>query len=146
MFMEVLASAGPSQAGLLASPGCVTDSVYKRGMKLVFRFEVYDLDNKTRVTPLDGSIAEVNLPDGMTLPAVFLPRAAPGDDPTNAPWTWVAVWHIPTGYPLGPVVYSINVATPDGREASITPPSIRGQPVQPGAPLILGGTFPTIIP
>jgi hypothetical protein len=146
MFMEVVASASPSQAGLLASPGCVSDSVFKRGMKLVFRFEVYDIDNKVRVTPADGSAAQVNLPDGGTLPAIFLPRSAPGDDPSNAPWTWVAVWQIPTDYPLGPVVYSIGVGTPDGREASITPPSFRGQPVQAGAPLVLAGTFPTIIP
>ena len=55
MFMEVLASAEPSQFGLIASPGCVTDSVYKRGMKVVFRFELYDLDNKVRVTTADGS-------------------------------------------------------------------------------------------
>jgi hypothetical protein len=146
MHMEVLASAGPSQAGLIASPGCATDSVYKRGMKLVFRFEVYDMDNKVRVTSADGSTAEVQLPDGTTLPAVFLPRAGPGDDPSKAPWTWVTVWQIPTDYPLGPVVYSVAVATPDGRADSLTPPSIVGQPVQAGVPLAVAGTFPTIIP
>jgi hypothetical protein len=142
MFMEVLASAGPSEAGLIASPGCVTDSVYKRGMKVVFRFEVYDLDNKTRVTSADGSTAQVTLPDGTALPAVFFPRG----DAEDAPWTWVAVWHIPTDYPLGPVLYSVDVATPDGRAASIAPPSVAGPPVVPGAPLAIAGTFPTIIP
>lgn len=146
MFMEVLASASPSENGLLASPGCVTDSVYKRGMKLVFRFEVYDLDNKVRVTSADGSTAQVVLPDGQTLQADFAPRGGPGSDPETAPWTWVAVWQIPTNYPLGPVKYSVEVATPDGRGGAIDPPSLAGQPVQEGAPLFIAGTYPTIIP
>lgn len=146
MFMEVLASAAPSQAGLIASPGCVTDSVYKRGMRVIFRFEVYDMDNRLRVTSGDGSTAQVNLPDGSSLPAFFAPRAGPGEDPTNAPWTWVTVWRVPTDFPLGPVLYSVDVTTPDGRTASITPPSIPGQPVQPGVPLGIAGTYPTIIP
>jgi hypothetical protein len=146
MFMEVLASVSPSENGLLASPGCVTDSVYKRGMKLVYRFEIYDLDNNVRLTSADGSTARVVLPDGQVLPAYFVPRGGPGTDPSTAPWTWVAVWQIPTDYPLGPVKYHIEVATPDGRSDSIEPPSLAGQPVQPDAALVIGGALPTIIP
>lgn len=146
MSMEVLASAAPSQFGLIASPGCVTDSVYKRGMKMVFRFEVYDLDNKVRVTPADGSTAQVTLPDGTSLNAVFLPRGAPDSDLSAAPWTWVTTWHVPTDYPLGPVMYHVDVATPDGRSLAIHPTSIPGQPVIQGAPFLIGGTYPTIIP
>jgi hypothetical protein len=146
MFMEVLASASPSQFGELATPGCVTDSVYKRGMKVVFRFELYDLDNKVRLTSDDGTTAQVTLPDGTALPAVFLPRGDPSASAADAPWTWVTTWHIPTDYALGPVMYTVDVATPDGRNASITPPSIPGQPVVPGAPLAIAGTYPTVIP
>jgi hypothetical protein len=76
MYMEVLASASPSENGLLASPGCVSDSVYKRGMKLVYRFEVYDMDNNVRVTSADGSTAHAVLPDGQVLPAYFLSGAS----------------------------------------------------------------------
>jgi hypothetical protein len=43
-------------------------------------------------------------------------------------------------------MYTVDVTTPDGRTESITPPSIPGQPVVPGAPLALAGTYPTIIP
>ena len=146
MHVETLASASPSEHGLLATPGCVTDSVYKRGMKLVFRFEVYDLDNKVRVTSADQSTANVVLPTGETLQGAFFPRAAPGQPVDTAVWTWVAVWQIPPDYPLGPVIYSIDIATPDGRSASLTPPSIAGQPVMQGVPLFVAGTFPTIIP
>jgi hypothetical protein len=146
MFMEVLASAEPSQFGELATPGCVTDSVYKRGMKVVYRFELYDMDNKVRLTSADGTKAQVTLPDGTALPAAFLPRGDPSAPIGDAPWTWVTVWHIPPDYALGPVMYTVDVTTPDGRSASITPPSIPGQPVVPGAPLALAGTYPTIIP
>jgi len=146
MFMEVLASASPSVNGLLAAPGCVTDSVYKRGMKLVFRFEVYDMDNKVRVTNADGSTAVVHVPNGPDLQANFLPRGGPGANDPNAPWTWVTVWQIDPSYPLGPVMYNVEVQTPDGRDGVITPPSIPGQPVQQGVPLMIAGTYPTIIP
>jgi len=146
MFMEVLASAAPSQFGQLASPGCVTDSVYKRGMKVVFRFELYDMDNKLRLTTADGTTAQVTLPDGTALPAVFLPRGNPSAPVDQAPWTWVTVWQVPTDYPLGTVMYTVDVTTPDGRSASIIPPSITGQPVVAGRPLAVAGTYPTIIP
>jgi hypothetical protein len=146
MFMEVLASAAPSQFGELATPGCVTDSVYKRGMKVVFRFELYDMDNKVRLTSADGTTAQVTLPDGTALPALFLPRGDPNATTADAPWTWVTVWHIPPDFALGLVMYTVDVSTPDGRTASISRPSIPGQPVVPGTPLALAGTFPTVIP
>jgi hypothetical protein len=146
MFMEVLASASPSVNGLLAAPGCVTDSVYKRGMKLVFRFEVYDMDNKVRVTDADGSTAVVHIPNGPDLQANFLPRGAPGSSGPDAPWTWVAVWQIDPSYPLGPVMYNVEVQTPDGRDGMIVPPSIPGQTAQPGVPFMVAGTYPTIVP
>jgi hypothetical protein len=146
MDMEIVASASPSAVGLLASPGCVSDSVFKRGMRLVFRFEVYDMDNKVRITSTDGSTTQINLPDGSTMPAYFRPRGGVGTDPGTANWMWTTVWQIPIDYPLGPVLYSVDVSTPDGRVATLNPPSLAGQPVQPGVPLAVAGTFPTIIP
>ena len=59
MYVEVVASAGPSKYGLLASLGCVQESVFKRGMKAVFRMELYDMTTGKRVTPLDGAIVKV---------------------------------------------------------------------------------------
>lgn len=146
MSMEVLASASPSQFGQLASPGCVSDSVYKRGMKVVFRFELYDMDNKVRLTSADGATAQVTLPDGTVLPAVFLPRGDPSAPIGDAPWTWVTTWQVPTDYALGPVMYKVDVNTPDGRSASLEPSSLPGQPVVPDQPLFIAGTYPTIIP
>jgi len=88
----------------------------------------------------------VHIPNGPDLQADFLPRGGPGANDPNAPWTSVAVRQIAPDYPLEPVMYNVEVTTPDGRDASITPPSIPGQTAQQGVPLAVAGTFPTIIP
>jgi len=126
MYMETVASASPSQYGLIASPGCVLDSVYKRGMKLVFRFELYDMQSGLRLTDRDGSKAEVSLPIGGPIQAVFNQRGPAGAVPPDAPWTWVAVWQIPPDYPLGPAEYAINVTTGDGRTGVLRPSTSGG--------------------
>jgi hypothetical protein len=120
MYMEVLTAGGPSAAGLVASPGCVLDGVYKRGMKLIWRFEVYDQASGMRVTDRDGSYAEMLLPDGSVIPAEFHWRGGP-NAPPDAPWTWVAAWDIPVDYPLGTVDYAVTVTTPDGRTGTLRP-------------------------
>jgi len=122
MYMEVIAS-GPSDTGLVTAPGCILDGVFKRGMKLVWRFEVYDMATGVRVTDREGAQVMMNLPDGTSIPARFDQRGGgpSGGPPPDAPWTWVATWMIPTDYPLGPVDYSVTVTTPDGRTGTIQP-------------------------
>jgi len=120
MMVDVIAT-GPSAYGLFTSPGCILDGVFKRGMKLVWRFEIYDMASGLRVTDRSGAQVRVNLPDGTTAPARFDARGEPGNVAPDAPWTWVAVWNIPLDYPLGPVDYAVNVSTPDGRTGSIQP-------------------------
>lgn len=120
MYMEVLTAGAPSAVGLVASPSCVLNGVYKRGMKLIWRFELYDQATGTRVTDRDGSTAEMRLPDGSVVPAEFLWRGGPNAAP-DAPWTWVAAWDIPSDYPLGPVDYLVTVSTPDGRTGTLQP-------------------------
>jgi hypothetical protein len=121
LYMEVIAGAGPSQYGLMAAPGCVVSGVMKRGMKLVWRFEVYDLESGRRLTSADDAQVSVQLADGQSLPARFEARGEPGNVPPDAPWTWVAAWSIPLEQPLGPLDYSVAIATPDGRGALIRP-------------------------
>ena len=58
----------------------------------------------------------------------------------------MTTWHIPPDYPLGSVMYTVDVAAPDGRSQTLQPASIPGQPVVPGVPLAIAGTLPTIIP
>jgi len=120
MYMDVIAT-GPSEYGLFTSPGCILDGVFKRGMKLVWRFEIYDMQTGLRVTDRDGSQAWITLPDGSVAQARFDTRGAPGNVAPDAPWTWVAVWNIPPDYPLGPVPYTVNVQTADGRTGAMQP-------------------------
>jgi hypothetical protein len=120
MYMEVVTAGAPSAAGLVASPSCVLNGVYKRGMKLIWRFEVYDQQTGLRVTDRDGAQIEMVLPDGSTIPAEFLWRGGP-NAPPDAPWTWVAAWDIPLDQPLGPVDYAVTVRTPDGRTGTLRP-------------------------
>jgi hypothetical protein len=90
-------------------------------MKLVWRFEVYDMATGLRVTDRDGSQASVTLPTGATMPAMFIPRGEPGTISPDSPWTWVVAWNIPLDYPLGPVDYTVNVTTADGRSGQMRP-------------------------
>ncbi len=132
MNMEVLVGGGPSTYGLFAAPGCVLDGVFKRGMKLVWRFEVYDMATGMRLTGREGGQVSIQLPDGSVIPARFEQRGEPGRVAPDAPWTWVAAWNIPLDTPLGPVDYRVIVTTPDGRSAGLTPSA-------------MGSTFPRIV-
>jgi hypothetical protein len=120
MYMEVVTAGAPSPAGLVASPSCVLNGVYKRGMKLIWRFEVYDQETGLRVTDRDGAEVDMLLPDGSVIPAEFLWRGGP-NAPPDAPWTWVAAWDVPLDYPLGPVDYAVIVRTTDGRTGTLRP-------------------------
>jgi hypothetical protein len=132
MNMEVLVGGGPSIYGLFAAPGCTLDGVFKRGMKLVWRFEVYDMDSRMRLTDREGAEVGIQLPDGTFIPARFEQRGEPGRVAPDAPWTWVAAWNIPLDTPLGPVPYRVIVSTPDGRSAGL-------------APTAMGSPFPIIV-
>ena len=132
MNMEVLVGGGPSTYGLFAAPGCVLDGVFKRGMKLVWRFEIYDMDSGMRLTDRQGAQVGIQLPDGTFIPARFEQRGEPGRVAPDAPWTWVAAWNIPLDTPLGPVDYRVVVTTPDGRNAGLLPSA-------------MGSRFPLIV-
>jgi hypothetical protein len=121
MYMEVIAT-GPGETGMVTAPGCILDGVFKRGMKLVWRFEVYDMATGVRVTDRDGAQVMMNLPDGTSIPARFDQRGGgPSGPPPDAPWTWVAVWYIPADYPMGPVNYSVSVTGANGVAGTIMP-------------------------
>ncbi|MFN0074618.1 MAG: hypothetical protein ACKVVP_24310 [Chloroflexota bacterium] len=121
LYMEVLAGAGPTEFGLMANPGCVMNSMFKRGMKLVWRFELYDLATRKRLTNQDGATVTLAMPN-QELPARFSQRGQ-GLVP-DGPWTWVAAWTVPMTQPLGSLDYSIKVAGRDGRTGVLTAPAL----------------------
>jgi hypothetical protein len=128
LFMENIASAAPSTAGLLAVPGCVDDSVFKRGMRVVFRYSVTDMSTGKPVTDRDGSTTKVQIASGQAVDGFFAPRGAP-PAPPDAPWTWVGVWNIPTDFPLGNVTPTISL-TSGGKTSTINPADFGAMPIQ----------------
>ncbi|HVX31315.1 MAG TPA: hypothetical protein VHA53_12620 [Nitrolancea sp.] len=129
MAIETIASAAPSTAGLLASPGCTESSVFKRGMRVVFRFQIYDLTSGKVITDRDGADAQIALTQSDTVQAYFAPRGE-GEPGPDSPWTWVAVWNVPSDYPLGTLPYTVSLKTADGQAVSINPMSGDGLPLQ----------------
>jgi len=128
LYMESIASAAPSTSGLLAVPGCVDSSVFKRGMRVVFRYSLYDTGSGKPLTDRDGASTKVQVPN-QALEGYFAPRGAP-PPPPNAPWTWVAVWNVPPDLPLGNVTPTIQVTTKDGKSTTVNPADFAALPLQ----------------
>lgn len=120
-YVETLTSTGPSRYGLTPSQPCVQSGVFKRGMRLVFRFEVLDVATGKRVTDKDGATLKVVLPHGEEVPARWAIRGSAAAMPDSA-WMWDSSWDIPPDYPIGSFDYRIVVAAKDGRMATFTPP------------------------
>jgi len=123
MYVEHVAATTASKFGLLASLGCVQQNVFKRGMKMVFRMEFYDMATGKRVTPQDQAIVKVKLGSGEEIPLRFNRRGGPSGPP-DAPWQWVTAWHIPTDYPLGSVDYSVLLTAKNGETTALKPPML----------------------
>ncbi|MBI2357362.1 MAG: hypothetical protein HYV04_00325 [Deltaproteobacteria bacterium] len=120
-YVETLTSTGPSRYGLLPTVPCVQSGVFKRGMRLVFRFEILDTSTGKRVTDRDGAAVRVRLAHGEELTARWAIRGSAAALPDSA-WMWDAAWDIPPDYPVGSLDYAIMVRAKDGRTAAFIPP------------------------
>ena len=120
-YVETLTSTGPSRYGFTPSQPCVQSGVFKRGMRMVFRFEVLDVATGKRVTDKDGATLKVVLPHGEEVPARWAIRGSVAAMPDSA-WMWDSSWDIPPDYPVGSFDYRIVVAARDGRTVTFTPP------------------------
>src|ERR1700739_2344100 len=54
-YVETLTGNGPSKYGFSPTVSCIQSGVFKRGMRLVVRFEVLDTSTGKRVTDKDGA-------------------------------------------------------------------------------------------
>ncbi|MBI4329771.1 MAG: hypothetical protein HY673_00650 [Chloroflexi bacterium] len=117
-YVETLATSSVSPYGFASYPACVPNSQFKRGVKIVWRFEVFDTSTGKRLTDPAQAAVTVNLPHGQDLVANFSRRAGTG------PWTWVTAWDIPLDYPLGAFDYTITVVTKDGRKGMFKMPAL----------------------
>jgi hypothetical protein len=120
-YVETLTSTGPSRYGFTSTQPCIQSGVFKRGMRMVFRFEVLDVSTGKRLTDKDGATLKVVLPHGEEIVARWAIRGSVAAMPDSA-WMWDGSWDIPPDYPIGSFDYRITVATKDGRTATFTPP------------------------
>src|SRR5262249_41243903 len=91
--VETLTSANTAKYGVAATPPCVQSGVFKRGMRIVFRFEILDTSTGKRVTDRDGATVKLRLPHGEEIPARWAIRGAAAALPDSA-WMWDAAWDI----------------------------------------------------
>ena len=120
-YVETLTSIGPSRYGFTPTAPCIQSGVFKRGMRLVVRFEILDTSTGKRVTDKDGATIKLILPHGEEIPGRWTIRGSAAAMPDSA-WMWDTSWDIPLDYPVGSFDYRISVATKDGRKATFTPP------------------------
>ena len=120
-YVETLTSTGPSKYGLVPTVPCTQSGVFKRGMRLVVRFEILDTKTGKRVTDRDGATIKLILPNGEEIPGRWTIRGGAAAMPDSA-WMWDTSWDIPPDYPIGSFDYRITVTAKDGRSATFTPP------------------------
>ncbi len=120
-YVETLTSTGPSRYGFIPTVPCIQSGVFKRGMRLVVRFEILDTSTGKRVTDKDGATIKLLLPHGEEIPGRWTIRGSAAAMADSA-WMWDTSWDIPPDYPVGSFDYRIAVATKDGRKATFTPP------------------------
>ena len=111
----------PNKYGFAPTVACVQSGVFKRGMKMVVRFEVLDTKTGKRVTDKDGAIIKLVLPHGEEVVGRWTIRGSAAALPDSA-WMWDTSWDIPPDYPVGSLDYRIVVTTKDGRTGTFTPP------------------------
>lgn len=121
-YVETLtANTIPNKYGFAPTVACIQSGVFKRGMKIVVRFEVLDTKTGKRVTDKDGANIKMILPHGEEVIARWTIRGSAAALPDSA-WMWDTSWDIPPDYPVGSLDYRIVVTTKDGRTGTFTPP------------------------
>jgi hypothetical protein len=120
-YVETLTSTGPSKYGFTPTVPCTQSGVFKRGMRIVVRFEILDTSTSKRVTDKDAATIKLVLPHGEEIPGRWTIRGGGAAMPDSA-WMWDTSWDIPPDYPLGSFDYRIMITSKDGRTATFTPP------------------------
>ena len=120
-YVETLTSTGPSKYGFTPTQACIQSGVFKRGMRMVVRFEILDTSTGKRVTDKDGANIKLLLPHGEEIPGRWTIRGSVAAMPDSA-WMWDTTWDIPPDYPVGSLDYRIAITVKDGRTATFTPP------------------------
>lgn len=123
IYAETLATSSVSKFGLASYVGtdnsaCNPNTIFKRGTKLVWRYEIIDTKTGKRVTDLEGAVTKIVLPSGEEIAARYSKRGGVG------PWMWSVGWDIPLEHPLGALDWAIKVSTKDGRNYTWKVPAL----------------------
>lgn len=115
MYVDTVTSGnGESKEGLNASRTCLITGVIKRGMHLVFRMKGVEVASGTELTPENVASAVVKIPGQ---PDRTMRYARHGQ---SVHWGGAA-WDVPMDYPLGPVNFTVEVATKGGKTGVFKP-------------------------
>ncbi|MCL5998402.1 MAG: hypothetical protein M1546_20465 [Chloroflexi bacterium] len=125
LYVETLQTTRPSSYNVASTVSCVPGSVFKRGQRIVWRFEVIDISTGKRLTDKDEPTIKLQFPNGDEATARFSQRA--GGRVPDAPWMWNATWDIPTDFPLGGLDYGIVITAKDGRTMTWKQPALVSQ-------------------
>lgn len=121
-YVETLTSDRPSIYGYMPARGCMPSGAFKRGERMVWRFEILDVAGGKAVTSEEAETVTLKLPFGVEEKAIFKQR---GDGRTpDAPWTWEVCWDVPLDYPVGSLDYTIMVNFKDGRRGEWKAPAL----------------------
>jgi hypothetical protein len=122
IYVETLATERVSNYGVAATVNCLNTNTFKRGQRIVYRFEALDPTTGKRVTDADAASVKVRLPHGEELTARWSQRG--GGRVPDAPWMWNTTWDIPLDYPVGALDYQITVTLKDGRTSTWKPAAL----------------------
>jgi len=121
-YVEVLTADRPSVYGYIAARGCVPSGEFRRGERVVFRFQILNTRTGSFVTDKEAALVKMHLSTGEEAPGEFKQRGE--GRVADAPWTWDICWDVPLDYPLGALSYYFEIETKDGRRGTWTPPSL----------------------
>lgn len=121
-YVETILSENVYSGGWNSTLGCAPSSVFKRGMSVVFRYEIFDMATGRRLIDTDEPTVKIKVPNQPEITSRFSQRG--GGRAPDAPWMWSGRWDVPHDYPLGAVDYTISVATKDGRNFTWKQPAL----------------------
>lgn len=121
-YVETLATTRASEFNVASTRSCIGSGAFKRGQRIVFRYELIDVTTGLRVTDQNAESVKVVMENGDESAGRWSQRG--GGRVPDAPWMWSSTWDIPLDYKLGGVGYHIEITMKDGRTASWAPPYI----------------------
>ncbi|MBI2165937.1 MAG: hypothetical protein HYU29_05990 [Chloroflexi bacterium] len=110
-FYADTATASVSKYNIAATASCTRTSLFKRGLKLLWRAEIVDTSSGKVLQTAAVKTFVVKLPSGEVIAMKF---GAHGSG-ENIRAFWTTSWDIPLDYPLGILDYTMEVVTVDGK-------------------------------